>query len=196
MRKLLAVIIVISLCLSMGACGQKEEPKNEKQSFQGTSDGTFSFTEGNIKFTIPEGQFYTVSQNESDSGLSLTMCGFGIGDSTTTISAFSAKDMSEAEVIEKLDFWNDMDEKDFADHTRFDDMYMNIMGQEAIFKTYLNEAEENPYFYMVTNFTDSHYIYLVEIKLRAIEEAYYMPVFEMVTFSEYTGQERRFEFFQ
>lgn len=196
MRKLLAVIIVISLCLSMGACGQKEEPKKENNILQGTSDGTFTFTESNIKFTVPKSQFYTISQKESDSGLTLTLCGFGIGDSTTTISSFPATDMSESEVKEKLDFWNGMDEKNFTDYTRFDDMYMNIMGQEAIFKTYLNEAEENPYFYMVTNFTDSHYIYLVEIKLRAIEEAYYTPVFEMVTSSEYTGQERRFEFFQ
>lgn len=196
MRRVLLLILVTCLCLSMSACSKEEAPENKSLTFQDTSDGTFTFIEGNIKFTVPEGTFYTVSQTGADSDISVTVCGFGIGDSTTSVSSFSVNGFNETEVEEKLEFWNSVDEKEFADYTRYDDIYMDIMGQEAIFKTYLNEAEENPRLHLVSNFTDSHYIYLVKMDIAAIAEEYYIPVAEMITFSEYIGPERRFELFQ
>jgi len=199
LRRFLTLVLVICLCFSLMACSESTIVR-EKTNLQGTSDGTFYFTEGNIKFTVSADQLYTIAQNEVDlkdeRNNFITACILGLGDSTTNIWATPVDHLSESEVISLISSYNEYEAEEYANHTRFDDLIMDIMGHEVAFRTYLNESEENAKFHMETTFTDSYYIYSVEIQLPEITEKRYAAVFEMICFSEYIGPEKRFNYFQ
>lgn len=189
MKRLVSLFLICCLVL----CGCNTSPSVEDPKSQsGVSDGTISFESGNIRFTIPSMQQYILTESHSDL-TSVTICDFNFGDANLIVSVIDCRTYTENEISERLVYWNNSNEDKFSNLTYDSSTELSVMGENILFSIFVDYSSNSPVSHYISTFTDSHYIYLMEIILRSNSSSVLDSVREMITSSEYIGPQKLFE---
>lgn len=189
---LLGAAVVVGVVLIVVIFG-KEEPAHDTAGVYGVSDGTFSFTCGNIQFTVPNETHYTLATSGKENQLSVTLCSFNIGESVISITCDNIGNSPENEVVEETIIWDYIRKDHAREMTYLSSTDLLVAGEKVSFDAFTGEAESNICY--TATFSDGSYVYTIEIKFIGYTESA-EKMGEMLAGSMYVGKKERFNFYQ
>lgn len=171
------------------------EPTTDLSSFEEQALSENQFLVGNIVVTCPEG--FSVADQSEDGG----MVAFTSEDNDCAIGlfAFDISFMSEESAMAFLPGQHSTFIESDAVRISEDDLECTIAGFPVIIDGYGNAASDPWYFNFDTTFTDSWYSYTMLFRCPGENEfldQYTTAFVDLLVFSEYRGEDPRFDFVQ
>ena len=192
MKRFFVLLFALLLISMLASCSTSKALLNEN----GISDGSDSFSAGNIAFVIPEDASFDISSKNVGKGKTVTNCSLMSGDAEISITSIDVSTLEEAEIINTVFEEDQRKEKAAAKHEACGDSSLLIIGEFVDFKIFHEEAKNDSVFHYYATFTDSYYVYSVEMALRgALNGDAILFTGEMLAGSSYVGETMRFDCF-